>query len=272
LPELLRETILEIFHRKYGPTEKLGWGPRMRLASGYFTPDDVYEATVATLVEEGSVWLDVGCGRDIFPSNPETARVLSQRCKLLAGLDPSDNIDENPFIQERFKGFLEEYDTPRRFDLITLRMVAEHIAKPKEAVAALARLCKPGGRVVIYTVYRWSPITMVSSVAPFALHHPLKKILWSATEEKDTFPTAYKMNTRHALKGLLGRAGFEEEEFRYLDDCRSLAAWKLAHRLELGLWKLLHAVDLPYPELCLMGVYRREAGVRQCILNQDTQQ
>ena len=73
------------------------------------------------------------------------AQLLAKRCKVLVGLDPSDNIDENPLIHERFKGLLEDYHTDRRFDLVTLRMVAEHISNPSAAVAALSRLCSPGG-------------------------------------------------------------------------------------------------------------------------------
>src|SRR4028119_1955916 len=54
---------------KYGNLEDAGWGPRLRDRMGYFTPDDWYEATVWNLVGPTTDWLDVGCGRDLFPSN-----------------------------------------------------------------------------------------------------------------------------------------------------------------------------------------------------------
>jgi 2-polyprenyl-3-methyl-5-hydroxy-6-metoxy-1,4-benzoquinol methylase len=246
----------EIFRVKYQSAEPMGWSPRLRLKFGYFNPDDIYEATVDSFVSADAEWLDVGCGRDIFPSNLNMAKLLAKRCKVLVGLDPSDNIDENPLIHERFKGMLEDYRTERRFDLITLRMVAEHIGNPAGAVAALSRLCRPGGRVVIYTVYKWSPVTIVSSAAPFQLHHIVKKLIWN-TEEKDTFPTEYRMNTRSDLNRVLEAAGFQEEQFSYLDDCRSFARWKITNLLELSAWKVLHALGLHYPEVCLLGVYRK---------------
>ena len=40
----------------------------MRQSCNYYTPDDVYEALVAGLVCTGISWLDVGCGRELFPS------------------------------------------------------------------------------------------------------------------------------------------------------------------------------------------------------------
>jgi len=249
------EHLYELFQRKYEATDG-GWGPRQRLKFGYFNPDDVYEATVDSLVTPDTTWLDVGCGRDIFPSNFRLAKTLAERCRILVGLDPSDNIEENQLIHERFKGFLEDFPAGRQFDLVTLRMVAEHIANPSGAAAALARLVKPGGRVVVYTVFKWSPVTLVSAAAPLWVHHVVKKFIWAA-DEKDTFPTEYRMNTRRELSRMMASAGFAEEQFSYLDDCRSLARWKMTNFLELSLWKALHALGAHYPEVCLLGIYRR---------------
>lgn len=251
------EQLHGLFHRKY-TGEKVGWGPVQRLKFGYFNPDDIYEATLDTLVHPETEWLDVGCGRDIFPSNFPVAQNLSARCKVLVGLDPSDNIDENPLLHERFKGTLEAFQTDRRFDLITLRMVAEHIADPAGTAAALARLSKTGGRIVIYTVYKWSPVTVLSSAVPFQLHHAVKRVIWR-TEEKDTFPTEYRMNTRRELSRIFAAAGFREAEFQYLDDCRSLARWKWTNVLELSIWKMLQAVHIHYPEVCILGIYEKRA-------------
>jgi SAM-dependent methyltransferase len=248
--------LLQLFRLKYEGEQPTGWSPALRRKFGYFNPDDIYEATVDSFVTSATTWLDVGCGRDIFPSNFRMAKILAGRCRLLVGLDPSDNIEENRLIHERFKGPIEQYPPGPRFDLVTLRMVAEHIPNPGATAEALAGVSKPGARVIIYTVYKWSPGTMVSAAAPFWLHHVAKKLLWG-TEEKDTFPTEYRMNTRRDLRGILAAAGFEEEKFWYLDDCRSLARWKITYLFELCLWKLLHLARLHYPEVCLMGIYRK---------------
>jgi hypothetical protein len=55
----------------------------MRLSFGYFTPDDHYEVLVARLVTSGCHWADIGCGRDIFPSNPQLARDLVARAAVI---------------------------------------------------------------------------------------------------------------------------------------------------------------------------------------------
>jgi len=256
MPEYTHDDLMKIFRAKYGEPENCGWSPRLRFRFHYFNPDDIYEAVLSEFVTEATTWLDVGCGRDIFPSNFQTAKVLASRCLLLVGLDPSDNIFGNPLLHERVKGLIDDFHTDRQFDLITLRMVAEHITDPERAVAALTRLVRLGGCVVVYTVFKWSPVTLVSAASPLGLHQAVKRAIWG-TEEKDTFPTTYRMNTRSALARLFGSAGFTEESFQYLDDCRTFSKWKWLNTLELLTWKALRWVGLHYPEVCLLGVYRK---------------
>jgi SAM-dependent methyltransferase len=254
---LLGDEVREVCRLKAGPDGTLGWHPRLRQRYGHFTPDEWYEALLLRLVGPETDWLDVGCGADLFPSNPALARVLADRCRLLVGLDPSDNIRRNPFVHEKAQCMLEDYRDTRRFDLLSLRMVAEHIADPAGAAAALSRLAKPGARVVIYTVGKWAPVTIASAMTPIAVHHAVKRLLWR-TDPADTFPTEYRMNTRRALRATMAGAGFVEDGFLRLDDCRTLARWPATSRMELATWRALRAIGLGYPEYCLLGVYRKE--------------
>lgn len=246
----------ELLTLKHGNTSKWGWGPRLRSRFGYRTPDDWYEAFLFEAVQADTAWLDVGCGRFLFQSNHPLASLLAKRCRLLVGLDPDKNIDDNPYLHQRAKCHIEDFITDAQFDLITLRMVAEHIREPEKVVQQLARLVKPGGRIVIYTVSKWSPVSLVAAATPISVHHAVKRLFWK-TSERDTFPTVYKMNTRRALHRLFAGAGLVEESFRYLDDCRSLQRWKMLNVLELSLWKLLRSFGLHYPELCILATYRK---------------
>ncbi len=249
----------EVFRLKHGAPESYGWMPRAWLRYRYFNPDDVYEALVARLVTPGCAWLDVGCGREVFPTNRPLARILADRCGVLVGVDPDANLEENPFVHRRFRGPIDQFAWDHPFDVVTLRMVAEHVTAPEAAVAALARLTRPGGRVVVYTVNQWSPAAIAARVVPFRLHHPIKRVLWRS-EERDTFPVAYRMNTRRRLARLFEAQGFREVHFAHLDDCRSLARFRPLHLLELRLWRLLKAAGRRHPENCLLGVYQRGAG------------
>jgi len=246
---------------KHGDVSRAGWGVRRRAYHQFFTPDDWYETLVRRLVTPATRWLDVGGGASIFPHDAPLATELARRAKLLVGVDPSDNIHANPFVHERWRGLIEDYQSPHQFDLATLRMVAEHVADPPRVIAKLRDLIAPDGHVVIYTVNRWSPITLVSTSTPHGLHHPLKRLFWGG-EDKDTFPVAYKMNSRRELKRLFLQGSFDEVLFQHLDDLATFSQIKPLNWLELKVWRVLRALRLGYPENCLLGVYRRATSVR----------
>jgi len=135
-------------------------------------------------------------------------------------------------------------------------MVAEHITDPQQAVSAFAKLTAPGGRVVILTVNKWSPGSVVAALTPMIVHHRAEKFLWNSREE-DTFPVAYKMNTRRTLKKLFEPAGLKEELFYWIDDCQALMFSDTLMKTELTLRKWLRSVGLRYPEQCILASYQR---------------
>jgi ubiquinone/menaquinone biosynthesis C-methylase UbiE len=251
-----QEDLERHFRYTYGNPKKHGWRVRLRYWFGYFDPDAWYEATVERLVTKDCSWIDVGGGKTIFPENRSLSAALSQRCNLLVGVDPSDNILVNPYVTERIKCTLEQYQSDRCFELATLRMVAEHIQTPEAAVESLGRIVKPGGRVVVYTPNRWSPVSIAAAIIPFSLHSPLTRFLWQ-TKAEDVFPTVYRMNTRKRLQALFQQGGFKEIGFLYLDNCNTFQRFRLTCCLELSLRWLLRKVGIRYPEHNLLGVYER---------------
>jgi 2-polyprenyl-3-methyl-5-hydroxy-6-metoxy-1,4-benzoquinol methylase len=251
--------LTSLFLRKYGRPETVGWAPRRRFRSAYYLPSDVYECLVGKLIAPGCAWLDVGGGHDVFPENSALARELVARSARVVAIDPSDNVQRNGFVHERVQSTLEEYRSDERFDLATMRMVVEHVSSPEDFVGALARLVKPGGAAVVFTVNRLSPIVLLSWFLPFRLHHPIKRFFWSG-EKEDTFAVHYLMNTRNTLRRLFEGAGFEEAAFARLDDLSAFGRFKWLNYLELLVWRGLKAVGLSYPEHCLLAVYRRRSG------------
>jgi SAM-dependent methyltransferase len=246
-----------IFHLRFGEQETLGPLPRLWKRLHYYVPEIFYEAVVDKLVCKGSSWLDVGAGRHLLFANPALASLLSERSGLLVGVDPDEGILDNPYVHKKVQCTIDEFVSDVTFDVVTLRMVAEHITCPNAAVAALARLTKPGSKVVVFTVNRWSPVALAAWAVPFRFHYPLKRVLWGVPSEQGTFPVAYQMNTRSCLQRVFAAHGFRERSFAYLDDCRTFYRVSLLHFLELMVWLALRAVGVTYPENCLLGVYER---------------
>lgn len=247
-----------LFVQKHGQPETTGWAPRRRYRFEYYLPADIYEWVVDSQVTKGCVWLDVGGGRSIFPENPELAKTLVSRASRVVAVDPSENVHDNPFVHERVASTLEEYQPSDRFDLATMRMVVEHVSDPPAFAGALSRLVRPDGRVVVFTVNRWSPISLMSRALSFKLHHPIKRFFWGG-EEEDTFPVHYRMNTRGTLRSLFEDAGFVEEQFLVADDLSLFGQFRWLNYMELLTWRALKGVGLHYPENCLLGVYRKRS-------------
>ena len=257
---LTEDDLYRLFLTKYGAPETTGWSPRQRLRFGYYQPSDHYEAIVEKFVTSGTRWVDVGGGRAIFPDNEKLSQELAQRCAKFVAVDPSANVHEHPYAHERHQLLFEEFETEDRFDLATLRMVAEHVVNPDVLLAKLAHLMTPGGTVIIYTINKLSPVPIITYLTPFSMHFRMKKLIWGGGEEKDTFPVAYKMNTRKKLLRQFSRHGFLETDFFYLDDLSVFSNFKLLNYGELVLWKCLNSVGITYPENNLLGIYRSTRG------------
>jgi len=244
-----------VFRYTYGRKPK-GWGPFIRQKYDYCTPEDYYQASIVSILKEGDKWLDIGCGRDIFPSNNKLAKILTSRAKEMVGVDPSPNVLDNDLLNRSYLGYVDKVPEENYYDLITLRMVAEHVADPDELVRQIDRVAASGAHIIVYTIYKWSPVSIITKLTPFWAHHAPKRFFWNV-EERDTFPVEYKMNTKSELQDIFSRKNFDNTLFMYLDDCRTLTKYKLGLHTELTIRKILNLFKLHYPEVCILSIYRK---------------
>jgi 2-polyprenyl-3-methyl-5-hydroxy-6-metoxy-1,4-benzoquinol methylase len=159
-------------------------------------------------------------------------------------------------VHERQQVSLEEYRSDAPFDLVTARMVVEHVANPQEFIAAIFRVTKPGSLFVAFTVNWWSLTTLAAYVSPMWLHHWVKGKVWN-TDQKDTFETEYKMNRRSKLRPLMQGISFTECFFEVLPDASLFWRIPFVRYAELTGYKVIHRMRLPYIDSCILAVYRR---------------
>jgi 2-polyprenyl-3-methyl-5-hydroxy-6-metoxy-1,4-benzoquinol methylase len=247
----------QVFLDKYGPITTAGPNVRRWHRLGYFTPDEYYESLVAKIVDHETSWLDVGCGRSVFPNNAALARKLAMRCRLLVGIDPDASIHSNTIVHRKVQTTIEEFEPGEPFDLVTLRMVAEHIPRPELLLDALVRLTHAKSIVVLITPNRFSPLSLAATLVPHRWHHALKKVAWQ-TRREDTFPVAYRLNSRKQLRRWFQAAGFKEVLYRNPADCSATWRFPRLHCLELALWKCFSRLGLIYPENCILAAFERQ--------------
>ena len=211
---------------------------------------------MSNAVQQGDRWLDVGGGHALFPENPRLATALVQRCSSVTAVDPSENVLRNQFAQHRIQSFLEDYHPSGRFDIVTMRMVVEHVERPDLFGESLGRLVKPGGVAVVFTTNRLSPVSILANLVPFRFHHAVKSWFWGG-DEVDTFPVHYKLNSRRALDAMFERHGFRNVAFSKLDDLATFSQFRFLGLVEICAWKTLSTLRVRYPENCLIGMYQR---------------
>lgn len=254
-PEKLDIQSSRIISQKYGenPSSYI----RRRIAAGYLPPQDHYELLADELIGPRTSWLDIGCGNAPFPNNSALSCELAARCKLFVGVDPDDGIRENRYLHERHQVPFESFSSPRQFDVVTARMVAEHVTQPRSFIRSLSRVVSPGGVVLLITVNWWSVTAITAYFSPLRFHQFAKRALWQ-TEDKDSFPTMYRMNRKSKLCTMMSAHGFQTNMVSVVPDASIFWRFPKIRNAELAFLRGTQKLGLPYPDTCLLATFTKK--------------
>lgn len=154
--------------------------------------------------------LDAGCGRTV-----PVLRKYMGRARRLIGVELVDFTDVPPGI-DAHKADLANIPMPdNSVDVIMSRSVFEHLTDPEAVYREFHRLLRPGGVVIFLTANLWDYGTMVARLVPNRFHAAIVKRVEGRAEE-DTFPTAYKTNTRTDIDRLARATGLRLHAMKYL--------------------------------------------------------
>lgn len=167
---------------------------------------EAYASLVAEHLSPQTVWLDAGCGSRLLENDMDPLEDwLANHCKSIVGMDFS--ATSNRSIKSLVRGSL--YHMPfadNSLDLITCRMVVEHLDKPQEAFIEVARCLRPGGAFIVITPNLLNYAIFGNAVASKVLPEKLRIRIVHASDaraDEDIFPVRYKANTMHRLIHLL---------------------------------------------------------------------
>jgi SAM-dependent methyltransferase len=185
-----------------------------RLLERYFGDDEhpyiTFERRVASLLSQEHTLLDAGCGR--------TAPVLAKyrgKARRLVGIDLVELAGDVPGVELRRGDLANTGLEDASVDVVMARSVMEHVTDPRAVYAEMHRILRPGGHFVFLTGNLWDYAALVACAVPNRFH-PWVVRRTEGREEIDTFPTAYKTNTRGSVAKWAKGAGLDVVSFEYL--------------------------------------------------------
>ncbi len=197
------------------------WKLERILAPGLRSSQYAYFEELKRATASHPVWLDLGCGHQVFGAwmDREQAEVLGQ-ARLAIGLDSDvPSLRHQTAIRCLLAGDVTHLPFPdATFDLVSANMVVEHLADPAAALAEIQRVLTPGGSFVFHTPNYRSPWVRASSLLPEWAKHRLARLLESRPSA-DVFPTRYRMNTAEAISRQARDSGFAAPQIRF--ECTS---------------------------------------------------
>ena len=173
-------------------------------------PYKVFESQVERVLWPQAVLLDAGCGRAV----PVLRKFIGRAARLI-GVELVPFTDVPPGIETYNSDLAKLPLENASVDVIMSRSVFEHLTDPESVYREFSRVLRSGGSVVFVTANMWDYGTLVAKLIPNRFHAAIIKHV-EGREEEDTFPTAYRTNTRREVGRLAQVAGLEITSFEYL--------------------------------------------------------
>ena len=171
---------------------------------------EAYASLVAEHLSPNTQWLDAGCGSRLLEDDMDPLENwLAAHCRSIFGMDVG--LTSNLNIKSLLQGSL--YRLPisdNSLDLITCRMVVEHLDRPAEAFAEVARCLRPGGAFIVMTPNLRNYAVLGNALATEVMPEKIRLRIVQASDaraQEDIFPVRYKANTLPRLVALLNGAG-----------------------------------------------------------------
>lgn len=164
--------------------------------------DDVlFRETLLAFIHPEATVLDLGAGAGIVEAM--NFRGLAAR---VCGVDLDPRVTENPYLDEGLVADAGKIPYPdETFDLVFADNVMEHIDEPAQVFAEIARVLRPGGKLLFKTPNKTHYMPLIARLTPHGFHQWINRK--RGRDETDTFPTRYRCNSPSDVRAIARRVG-----------------------------------------------------------------
>lgn len=177
-------------------------------------PHHIYREVLLENIKSGkvNVWVDAGGGSD--PGLQTKHYDYLKNIEIISCDKNKKTLRKNKYANRTISCNLKNIPLNDNFaDIVTLRMVVEHLEDPINVLKSLSRILKKRGKLIIYTPNAINYVSLISRLFPESYKGRIRKKWWGIGDVGYTY---YKANTRKRLRSILRELGFEEKYFYYL--------------------------------------------------------
>ncbi|MCU1353199.1 MAG: hypothetical protein JWM05_2408 [Acidimicrobiales bacterium] len=196
-----------------------------------------FYARVNALLDSSMTVVDFGAGRGRAAEDPVAFRRdlerIGNRAGKVIGVDVDEAVLGNPNLDE---AHVITPGSPLPFadgsiDLVVSDFTFEHVDDPAWAAAEISRVLRPGGWLCARTPNKWGYIGIPTRLVPNHLHTAVLRRVQPEKQDRDTFPTAYRLNTVGDLRRHFPPASFDHHSYTFDSEPayfgRSRVAWRI---------------------------------------------
>lgn len=217
---------------------------------------------VQALIRPDMDVLDFGAGRGAFLEDHNVfrrdLRTLKGKVKRLVGVDVDDAVLSNEGVDERHH--VQPNDKlpfpDNTFDLVVSDWVLEHLDDPDFFAREMERVLKPGGWLCARTPNKWGLTAIVARLVPNNHHVRFLKVVNAGRQEKDVFPTRYRLNTLRQIRKTFPNDRWEHCSYLWRGEPKY-------HGNKLILFRIMEAWNALVPPFMATDIFvfvRKKAG------------
>jgi SAM-dependent methyltransferase len=233
--------------------------------AGGFTRIDgsiAFYTRINALLEPSMVALDLGAGRGAFLDGASRYRrnllKLQGKVSKLIGIDVDRAVLGHPALDEAivYDGGRIPLDD-RSVDMVVSDWVFEHVGDPAVFASEIDRILKPGGWVCARTPHLFSALVAVSSIIPSRTHSRALSAIQPGRQDRDVFPTRYRLNSIGAVKRWFPTPRWENYSYTWSPE----PAYHFGHKVVYRLMQIYQYLKAPLlGGECLFVFLRKEGG------------